>query len=216
MAYIVLALLALLALLLFAPVGAEFVWRQEELRLTLRLLWLFPLRVLPAPPREKKPKRKKRPKKAKKQKQPAGPPAPPPPKKGPAERALELLQLVNDLLPTLSQSCGYILGRATISRCRIALVVSGEEADQVGIACGRAYALGYSAASGIRGFVRMKEFVLNVLPDFLSGRDAADAEVTVELRPSTLLAGGLILLWNGAKTLLLSRQREDGNKEKAV
>lgn len=125
MAYIVLALLALLALLLFAPVGAEFVWRQEELRLTLRLLWLFPLRVLPAPPREKKPKRKKRPKKAKKQKQPSGPPAPPPPKKGPAEQALELLQLVNDLLPTLSQSCGYILGRATISRCRIALVVSG-------------------------------------------------------------------------------------------
>ena len=46
MGYIVLALLALLALLLFAPVGAEFVWR-----LTLRLLWLFPLRVLPAPPR---------------------------------------------------------------------------------------------------------------------------------------------------------------------
>ena len=86
----------------------------------------------------------------------------------------------------------------------------------MGLAFGRAYALGYSAASGIRGFVRMKEFVLNVLPDFLSGRDAADAEVTVELRPSTLLAGGLILLWNGAKTLLLSRQREDDNKEKAV
>lgn len=213
-----LALLALLCLALFAPVKAELVWRQEELRLTLRLLWLFPLRLLPSPPGERKPKRPKRPKRPRKPKKqkpgPPEPPGPPPPKKGPVERALDLLQTINDLLPHVGRGLGHILRRTTVSRCRIALVVSGEDAEEVGVTCGRVYAVGYAAASNLRGFLRMKEFVLNVLPDFISGQSAGDAEVTVEVRPSALLTGGLILLWNGAR-VLLSGKGED-NKEKAV
>lgn len=205
--WIALAVLALLCLVLFAPVKAEFLWRREELQLTLRLLWFIPIRILP--PGEKKPKkpRGKRPKKPKKQKPKPEPSSPPRPKKGPVEEVLDLLRTINDLLPHVGRSGGYILRRITVSRCRIALVVSGEEADEVGIACGRVYAVGYAAASGIRGFVRMKEFILNVLPDFISGQNAADAEVTVEVRPSTLLTGGMILLWNGAKVLLSGKRK---------
>ncbi len=200
--YIALALPAFLALLLFAPVKAEFTWRKESLSLRLRLLWLFPLTILPAKPggKEKKPKK---PKKPKKEAPGEGAEAPPPPKKrDPAERALELLRTVNDLLPHLASFIGYILKRLTLSRCRIALVIAGEEADQVGIGVGRAYAVGYGVYSGLCGVIRVREFRYNVLPDYISGEGAADAEFTLELRPSTLLAGALILLVRGAATLL--------------
>ena len=121
------------------------------------------------------------------------------------QKALEVLQLVNDLLPHLTASAGYILRRVTLSRCRVALVVSGEEADQVGIACGRAYAVGYAVQSGLRGVLQVKEFIFNVLPDFVTGQEAADAEITLEARPSTLLAGGVLLLWRAAKTMLAQK-----------
>lgn len=206
--------MALLCLALFAPVKAEFIWRGGELRLCLRLLWLFPLELLPAPPGEKKAKKPKKAKRRRKQAPPPEPAPPPPPPRGPVEQALELLQTLNDLLPSLGRGLGHILRRVTVSRCRIALVVSGEEADEVGIACGRVYAAAYAAVSGIRGYLRMKEFVLNVLPDFVSGQSAGDAEVTVEVSPAALLAGGLIFLWNGAKTLLFGKGKD--NKEKAV
>ena len=119
--YIALALLALLALALFAPVKAEFIWRREVLSLRLRLLWLFPLSILPAKPgrEEGKPKRPKRPRKERAKKAPK--------KQDPAERALEFIQTVNDLLPHLASFAGYILRRLTLSRCRIALVIAGEE-----------------------------------------------------------------------------------------
>ncbi len=121
--YIALALLALLALALFAPVKAEFIWRREVLSLRLRLLWLFPLSILPAKPgrEEGKPKRPKRPRKERAKKAPK--------KQDPAERALEFIQTVNDLLPHLASFAGYILRRLTLSRCRIALVIAGEEAE---------------------------------------------------------------------------------------
>jgi len=203
--YILLGLLALLLLLLFAPVKAEAVWRQEVLSLKLRLLWLFPVSILPAKEKEKKPKKPKKQKKKKPEKKPA-PQGPPPPKKSPVEKALDILQLVNDLLPHLAESMGYILRRLTLSRCRIGLIVSGEEADEIGISCGRAYAVGYAAQSALRGVIRVKEFVFNVQPDFISGNNAADAEVTLEIRPSTLLAGGILLLFRAARTLLARRK----------
>ena len=194
--YIVLALLGLLALLLFAPVKGEFIWRKGILSLRLRLLWLFPVSILPQKEKpEKPPKKKKKPKppKPKKEKPKA--------KRDPGEAVLEIFQLINDLLPRIGEFFGRLTRGVVISRCRIALVVSGEEADAVGIACGRAYALGYGAYSVLSGVVRVKEFVYNVMPDFLSGEGAADAEVTVEARPWTVLAGGVVLLFHIAKNL---------------
>ena len=37
------------------------------------------------------------------------------------------------------------------------------------------------------------------------GQEAADAEITLEARPSTLLAGGVLLLWRAAKTMLAQK-----------
>lgn len=205
--YILLGILALLLLLLFAPVKVEAVFRKEVLSLRLRLLWLLPIRILPAkekPPDKKKKPREKKPrgKKAEKKHIRAGK-APP---KNPAEKVLDVLGLVNDLLPHLAHATGYILRRLTLSRCRIALIISGEEADEVGISCGRAYAAAYAAQSALRGTVRVKEFIFNVLPDFISGNNVADVEVTLGLRPSALLAGGFVFLWQTVRTLLARRK----------
>lgn len=208
--YILLGVLALLLLLLFAPVKAEAVWRQEVLSLRLRLLWLFSIPILPAKEDGEK-KAKKKPKKKKEKKPRKKPPASP---KSPAEKLLDLLQTINDLLPALTAGAGYILRRVTLSRCRIALVISREEADETGIACGRAYAAAYSLQSGLRGVIRVKEFFFNVLPDFISGQDAADAEVTLEVRPSTLLAGGILLLVKGIGAIVVRKKTE--TTEKAV
>lgn len=203
--YILLGILALLLLLLFVPVKVEAVFRNEVLSLRLRLLWLVPISILPA--KEKKPRKEKPSKKPKEKKQKEKHirkgKAPP---KNPAEKVLDILELVNDLVPNLTRTMGYILGRLTLSRCRIALIISGEEADEVGIACGRAYAAAYAAQSVLRGTIRVKEFTFHVLPDFISGNNVADAEVTLALRPSTLLAGGLLFLLRTAKTLLTRRK----------
>lgn len=211
--YILLGILALLLLLLFAPVKAEAVWRQEVLSLRLRLLWLFPVRILPAK-KDGEQKAKKKPRKAKKEKEKKPRKKPPAAPQSPAEKLLDLLQLINDLLSALTAGAGYILRRVTLSRCRIALVISREEADETGIACGRAYAAAYSLQSGLRGVIRVKEFFFNVLPDFISGRDAADAEVTLEVRPSTLLAGGILLLAKGIGAIVARKKTE--TTEKAV
>lgn len=210
--YILLAILALLLLLLFAPVKVEAVFRGNVLSLRLRLLWVLPIRILPArekpPGKEKPPKKKKKPKKPKEKKpEKERAPSEKAPQKGPVEKVLDLLELVNDLLPHLVGSAGYILRRLTLSRCRVGLIVGGGEADEVGISCGKAYAVGYAAQSGLRGAgVRIKEFYFNVLPDFISEQSAADVEVTLALRPSTLLAGGLLLLLRLGKTLLKRRK----------
>ena len=123
---------------------------------------------------------------------------------------MEVFQLVNDLLPRVGEFFGRLARGVTVSRCRIALVVSGEEADAAGIACGRAYALGYGAYSVLSGVVRVEEFVYHVMPDFLSGEGAADAEVTVEIRPVTLLAAGCLFLFHFVKAFLgrqMSREK---------
>lgn len=207
--YILLAILALLLLLIFAPVKVETVYRGEVLSLRLRLLWLLPIRILPAkekpPGKEKPPKKKKKPGEKKPKKEHIHEKKPPP--GGPAEQVLDLLELINDLLPHLTGSMGYILRRLTLSRCRVALILSGEEADEVGISCGRAYAAAYAAQSGLRGVIRVKEFHFNVLPDFISGKSAADVEVTLAVRPSTLLAGGLLLLLRVIGTMLARRRK---------
>ena len=207
--YILLALLGLLALLLFLPVKAEAVWRNETLSLRLRLLYLLPITLLPQKEKPEKPPAKKKPKPPKPPKEPSRQ------KRDPVETALEVLRLVNDLLPRVGQFFGRLTRGVTLSRCRIALVVSGEEADAAGIACGRAYALGYGAYSVLAGVIRMKEFVYNVMPDFLSGEGAADAEVTVEVRPWTLLAAGVVLLFHLAKTFL-GREKPGARNDKAV
>lgn len=206
--YVLLGLLALLLLLLFAPVKAEAVWRREVLSLRLRLLWLFSIPILP----ETEGGEEKKPKKTKKEKGPGK--KPPLHPRSQAEKLLDLLQLINDLLPALGAAAGYILRRMTLSRCRIALVFGREEADETGIACGRAYAIGYAVQSGLRGVMQVREFRFNALPDFISGKDAADAEVTLEVRPSTLLAGGLLLAVKGIGALWAGKATK--TSEKAV
>jgi len=173
--YLLFGLLGLLVLLLFAPVKTEIVWRRAVFHLRLRFLWLFPVTVLPQKERTEKAAKPKREKKAR---APKAQKEKPQAKRDPGEILLEVFQLVNDLLPRVGEFFGRLARGITVSRCRIALVVSGEEADAAGIACGRAYALGYGAYSVLSGVVRVEEFVYHVMPDFLSGEGAADAEVT--------------------------------------
>ncbi len=199
--YVALGLLGLLLVLLFAPVEVEAVWRRQVLGVRVRLLGIFCIPILPRKAKEDKPSRPA----GKRRKKKAAPPAQKE-KKGPPRTPLDTLQLVNDLLPHLAESAGYLMKRITLSRCRIALVLSGEEAADVGIACGRAYALGYSLQAGLRGLIRVREFVFNVLPDYISGQDAADVEAALRVRPSSLLAGGILFLWRAGGTLLAQRQ----------
>ena len=204
--YPLLGLLGLVLLLLFAPAELEAVWRREALSLRLRLLGFLPIPLLP---------RKEKPGKGAKKGKAPREESPPPgaEKKGRPGSFLELLQLILDLLPSLAESAGYILRRLTLSRCRIALVISGEDPAETGLRCGRAYALGYSLQAGLRGLMGVREFHLNVLPDYFSGREAADAEVSLRFRPSTLLFGGILLLFRSAGTLLALGRRGAGAKK---
>lgn len=209
--YIILGILGLLVLLFLAPAGVEVLFRREVLTLRLRVLWVFSIPILPRKEesleKTRRAKKKKAPEQAKKQKKPA-------PSKDPLERVMEVLCLINDLLPHAGRFLGRVLRGITLSRCRVALIVSGEEAADAGIATGRAYALAYGAYSILQRYIRVREFTFNVLPDFLSGKGAADAEVTLRTRPITLLAAGAALLFQVMKTLLAGRGKPSPSTQK--
>jgi len=197
--WILAGLAALVCLVLFAPVRLAVSCHQEELKVWVRVLWVFSIPLLPAPEKDRKEKKPK----AKKEKSPKADKEPPPGrKKGPVGTLLEVMGLVLDLLPHLGAAGGYILRRLTLRRCQVALVIGQGDAGDTAIAVGRAYAAAHNCYAPLASLIRVREFRFRAWPDY-SGekvqRLAADAEVS--LRPSTLLAGGMLFLIRGAKVL---------------
>ena len=192
---VLLGLAAVLALLLLCPLRLELLWREGDVRVTLRYLFLS-LRLFPRPPR-------KAPAPPAPEKSSAGEKKSTRPRKGRVEAVLDGVGLVNDLLPQAGRGLGYILRRTTLSRCRIFLTVAREDAADTALRYGQVNAALYSAYALIASLLRVREFRLTVIPDYLHGPQAEDAgaEVTLRVRPSTLIAGALIFLFRAAGQL---------------
>ena len=210
---ILLGLLALVVLavcvLLFTPVRVFLRYRHEELTVWAKVLWIKRVDLYP-------------PKKAKKQKPEEKPEAPPSPKAGAkgggAQRVMDMLTMVSDLLPVLGESLGYMLRRITLRQCDIAMVVGKEEAADTAIQVGRIYALGYNAYGVLCSFIRVRAFHLHVTPDYIHETQQAAADLCLSARPSSLLMGGLLFLAKGGtkvlRTLLPQKPGKKSRKAK--
>ncbi|WP_274953620.1 hypothetical protein [Angelakisella massiliensis] len=188
---------AVLALLLLIPLRFQGSWLDGEYKLTLRLLGVIPIPLLPRKEKKKaataSAKKQKKAKSQKKQLSPKDPAFP-----------LDLLQTINDVLPEVLESMGFLLRHLKISRCRITLSVVGEDAAEVGMNLGKAYRLGYAAYGCLSPVVRLKEFRFQVLPDFMGDRGKLAVEGEGRIIPAMLLAAGVVLAAKGLPPLMES------------
>lgn len=209
---ILLGLLALvglaLVLVLVIPVGVELRYRQGELTAWLTLLGCKRIDLYPAPPPKEKKKQEEPP-----PKEPAAEKKPPPPGAA-AQRLMDMLTMVSDLLPTLGETMGYILRRLTLKRCRITMVVGKEDAADTALFVGQIHAIGYNLYAILLSWIRVKEFYLWVTPDFTGPTQQADAQVSLRLRPSSAVMGGLIFLWKGGPQVLRTLRPPNKKKKK--
>lgn len=204
--WIVLAIVAVVCLLIFAPVSLFLSYREEGSAAWLKVLWFLKIPLSPLPEREKKPK------KAKKKKAAPPPEEEPKSKKGPVQVFLDQLQLVNDLLPHVGAAGGYILRRLTLKRCAVSLVIGEEEAADTAIAVGRAYAVAYNLYAPLCSFIRVKEFKFHVTPQYWEPTQQVAADLQLCIRPSALLAGGMLFLVRAADRLLDRTPKKSAKK----
>ena len=194
--------LGALAVLLFFPLQLRWIWLDGENSLRVKVLGLIPITLLP---------RKKKPVPASGKRTGLGE------KKTPRRDPnfpMDLLQTINDLLPQALYAAGFLLRRLTVTRCWITLSVVGEDAAEVGVAWGRAYALGYSAYGCLSPVVRFREFHFQVLPDFAAERGKGAVELHGAITPAALLAGGAMLALRSLPLLLQGPLVQSGSRKK--
>lgn len=192
---VLLGLALLLAFLLFVPLRVQVLFRQGEVTARLRVLFLN-VPLFPTPSGKEKAGRPKpaqgRPETEKKEKS----------KRNTLEFILDILRLVNDLLPHAGRGLGHILRRVTLSRCRVSVTVAQEDAADTALRYGQVNAAFYSVYALLCSTIRVREFRLSVTPDYLGGEEKADADLELRVRPSAVLCGGLIFVFRAGATLL--------------
>lgn len=188
--YIIIGIVALPVLLLLLPCGIALTYREDAFTATLHYLWLrFPL--LPTPQKGKPAKTKKgektTPKKAKKKRP-----------------FLDYLGLFNDLLPQLRNTLRRTIGKISLARCRVTLTVAQEDAADTAIRYGYAQALVHNLYGFLANHIRVREYRVQVLQDYIHGPTAEQAEADLLFRLSllTLLTAGVRLLWHGGRLYL--------------
>lgn len=123
---------------------------------------------------------------------------------GRVERLLTIIQLISDLLPQVGRGVGYILRRLTLARCRTVLIVGGEDAAKSALRCAQIYAVFYSGYALLANLMRVQEFHLSVIPEFLGAEENADVELLMRLRLSSILWGGVLFIGGTLRVLLKS------------
>ena len=190
--WVLLGLLLLILILLLLPCRISLSYHNKEFAAALHYLWLrFPL--LPAP--EKK-KAKDKPQKAEKK--------PSSSKSSKKRSPLDYLGLFNDFLPALQRTLRRAIGRITLVRCRVTLTVAQEDAGDTAIRYGYAQALVHNVYAFLANHIRVREYRVQVLQDYIHGPAAEDAEADLLLRitPLALLSAGVRLLWHGGTLYL--------------
>lgn len=187
---IIAGLLLLLGLILSIPVHFFLCYQKEELTVTARwLLWrrtLYPTEEVAEEEAEPTPAQKKKPQGARRR------------------PLMDWLQLINDMLPQLQKLLQKLLGRITLRRCRIRMVLAAEEAADTAIRYGRANALLYSIYAVVSQHMKVREFSADLRQDYRGDPAAETAEAEAELTASPLavITAGLLPVLSGGKTLL--------------
>lgn len=192
--WIFLGLLAAILVLLLLPCRITLTCRENKFTATLRYLWLrFPL--LPAPEKKKA----DAPPKAEEKKSSS--------KSGTKRSLWDILGLINDFLPVLHKVLPRAIGRITLARCRVTLTVATEDAGDTAIRYGYVQALVHNLYGFLANRIRVREYRVQVLQDYIHGPEAErleEADLLLRIAPLTLLtAGGHLLLRGGTLYLRL-------------
>lgn len=205
---VILGVVALLLLLLLIPVRVSVDYAGEELTSALR--WLF-LRF-PLWPRPEK-KQAEGAGKGRKGKETAEPGKE---KEKPGKQGfLDTLQGISDALPALLHALRRILRSVTLYRCRVTGAVAAGDAGDTAIRYGRAQALLYGIYFALRGTMKVREFAVDLRPDYAGEKDTGEIHAAARIRPiSALAAAAGFLLRGGAAAFTSKKKTTDTGKAK--
>ena len=199
--------LAVLAVLLLAPVSVWLSW-QEEPSVSLRYLF-FRFSLYPPKKREDKP--------------PKEPPkeAPPKPASTNRQKMAELRQkllLGLDVLHSLGKPLKKLLQGITLYDIELKMTVWREEPSETAIAYGQYNAWLYGATAALKNFFRIKNTSYQLIPLYTQGEEVFSLKAKAKVRPITLLAVGILFGWELAKSQLArkdteQKQTQEGQKD---
>lgn len=194
--WILLALLSLLALLFFSRVRVELLSLDSAVTVKLRLLHLFRLQVYPIKQRPKKVK------KAATKKTKAPKPLKEKPPKAKSNIPLgDYIQTLCDLLPLLGRCFDYWLRHTTIDRLWVRALLHDEDAADTAVRCGRASAAANTLYVWFRGRIKIKQYSVNILPNFTDTAEPVNLCLWVSASPAGLLWGLVLFLCRGGVAL---------------
>lgn len=170
----------LLTALLFLPAAVRIRYDGDSVKADARIL----LVTVPLIPSGEKPE-KGRPESGKRNARPLSFP--------------DLLQLLNDFLPRWRDILRQLAWSLVLRRCRVTLLVAGDDAAETGLRCGKAWFLIHTLRAFLGRHIRIREWAFDVRQDYLSGRSAERISADLELRvaPAALLRAGFRLFFRG-------------------
>lgn len=153
--WILLGLLALVALLLVVPLVAAVEYREGAVTVRVQILGVLRIRVYPLRPKKEKP---------------AGTPQPaPPPAQQPAEPKHKFHLTLEKLQSILSAAGAFmrrVFAALRIRQIILIVPVHRDDAAQTAIACGQTQAWLGGGIAALRNFLDMRVTQIRVLPDF--------------------------------------------------
>lgn len=202
--YILLALLAVLLLTLCCPVYIELWYSDSDLTVKLKLLYCLRLGLYPQkPPKADKPKAAKE----KKEKKPAKEKKEIPKKEKKPMGLMDILELINDMLPRVGAGMGFIIRHIIIRRCRVTLTIEGEDAADTAIKYGQINAVCYNIYAYAASALKLKDFCLELIPCFSPQPQQQKACLEIGASPAMMLWGALRMGAAALGALLKSRSR---------
>lgn len=172
---IIMAVLLIIVIILFIPVGAEAEYDEPGVTLWLRI-GAFRKVLYPRPP---KPEGKERVKKEKKKKEE---PAEEKPKKG------GTLGLIMELIPVAIEALGRLKRSLLIKKLRLWFCFGGEDPAKVAMSFGGASAGAGMLVPMLQSNFRIKEMDIRNSVDFMSNETRVYAHADIRIRPIAVIA----------------------------
>lgn len=170
--------LLLIALLLLLPIRARITYKNNEFAVYI-YVWFLRFLVYPRKEKKNKPNKKKKRKKIKPQTKPIKT----------VSDFFDKVREIKDVITGASPSLRYALSKVVVSRLRINLIIRENDAADTAVAYGRMSGYIYSTISIFRNFVNIKKTDVNIVPVYSDGEWELDFLLKCRIFPiNTLVA----------------------------
>lgn len=115
---------------------------------------------------------------------------------------MDIIQTINDVLPYIGKSLGWLFKKIAIKKCHIGCIVTGKGTEETAVKAGRFNAVAYGTYPLIASAFTVSHFQFTALPNFLNDTDSTAVDVTVQLSIWVLVGVIIHFAVYGGKTLM--------------